>query len=123
MESVEVYLVTGDGTQKDVFFHVHMMHEDHVQTINGDEVLNFCSGFFNVWTARWAESCTYQSPPLKAKSRPTMMQFPLDACVPSLQPDSFPRVHRIFFMVKELEIVFLHVNNSGSIKIHITMAS
>jgi hypothetical protein len=49
------------GDTKDVFFHVHMMHEDHVQTINGDEVLNFCSGFFNVRTARSARRC--KNPP------------------------------------------------------------
>jgi hypothetical protein len=40
MESVEV-LAAGDGTQKDIFFHVHMMHADHVETINGDKVLEF----------------------------------------------------------------------------------
>jgi hypothetical protein len=40
MESVEV-LAAGDGTQKDIVFHVHMMHADHIETMNGDEVLEF----------------------------------------------------------------------------------
>lgn len=40
MESVAV-LVAGDGTQKGIFFQVHMMHADHVETMNGDEVLDF----------------------------------------------------------------------------------
>jgi hypothetical protein len=40
MDSVEV-LAAGDDTQKGISFDVHMMHDDHVETMNGDEVLEF----------------------------------------------------------------------------------
>jgi hypothetical protein len=40
MESVEV-LAVGDGTEKGIFFDVHMMHDDHVETMNGDDILEF----------------------------------------------------------------------------------
>jgi hypothetical protein len=40
MESVEV-LAADDGTQKGIFFDVHMMHDDHVETMNGDDILEF----------------------------------------------------------------------------------
>jgi cold shock CspA family protein len=65
----------GDGTQK-VFFHVHMMHEDHVQTINGDEVLEFLLRVLQCMDGEvggWLHQETHH---LKKPKAGHVMQFP-----------------------------------------------
>ena len=114
MESVEV-LAAGDGTQKDIFFHVHMMHADHVETINGDEVLEFLLRVLQCMDGREVDKkgvptrACHLKPKLAVPTRACHLKPKLASSFPAESSVAvstaachrcnrirFPRVHRIF---------------------------
>jgi hypothetical protein len=101
MESVEA-LAAGDGTQKDIFFHVHMMLADHVETINGDEVLEFLLRVLQCMDG--ADVCKNGLPTRPRHLKPKQAHSFLDerneavstAAYHRCNRIRFPRVHRMF---------------------------
>jgi hypothetical protein len=93
IESVEV-LAAGDDTQKGILFHVHMMHADRIETMNGDEVLEF---LLRVLQCMDGGEVGRKSVPIKVcHLRQKQASSFLDKSNHPCNRIRFPRVHRLF---------------------------